>query len=124
MRARRLAWLGIATPRHREMTRFLRDVLGMQLEFETETTAELAFAAGDRVQVFGPGHRYYDFFRENAAGPVALFEVDDVHEAKAELERAGVELVGHVESDDDWAWLNFRGPDGHLYEVASTSASQ
>lgn len=96
-----------------------RDILGLRIEFEHETTVELAAERGDRVQVFGPGDPYYDFFRAHAAGPVALFEVDDVDAARRELEAAGIELVGPAEQDAEWTWIHFRGPDGNLYELAS-----
>jgi glyoxalase/bleomycin resistance protein/dioxygenase superfamily protein len=50
---------------------------------------------------------------------VPLLEVDDVHEARAELVAAGVEVVGEIERDSAWEWLSFRGPDGNLYELGS-----
>jgi hypothetical protein len=37
----------------------------------------------------------------------------------AELDRAGCALIGEIESDGRWEWLNFRAPDGNLYELAS-----
>ena len=119
MRVLRLAWLGVPTTEYDLMLRLLRDVLGMTVEFEEPATTELSTEVGDRVQLFAPGHRYYELFRANATGPVALFEVDDVHAARAELEVAGIELVGEPKSDSTWTWVNFRAPDGNLYELAS-----
>ena len=101
------------------MVAFLRDTLGMDVEFERATTAELSLANGDRVQLFAPGDPYHELFRSHGRGPVALFEVNDVGEARRELEDAGVEIVGSVESDDSWEWVNFVAPDGNLYELAS-----
>jgi catechol 2,3-dioxygenase-like lactoylglutathione lyase family enzyme len=51
--------------------------------------------------------------------PVAGFLVDDVPAARAELEAAGVELVGPIESSEDFVWQYFRAPDGNLYELTS-----
>jgi catechol 2,3-dioxygenase-like lactoylglutathione lyase family enzyme len=116
---RRLCWLGVRAERLEEMVEFLRDVLGLRVEFGEDTTAELALPSGDRVQVFGPGHRYHRFYAQHAQGPVALFEVDDVLGAREELAAAGVELVGGVEHDAEWEWLHFRAPDGNLYSLAS-----
>jgi hypothetical protein len=73
------------------------------------------------VQVFGPGHRYYDVF---GTGPVPPFEVDCVHAAVGDLERAGVELIGPIERDQPWEWANFRAPDRNLYEVASMRSAE
>jgi catechol 2,3-dioxygenase-like lactoylglutathione lyase family enzyme len=119
MQVRRLCWLGVRTEAHEPMVAFLQNVLGMRVEFEEETTVELSLPSGDRVQVFGPGDRYYDFFGEHVRGPVALFEVDDVHAAREELVAAGIELVGELERDSEWEWVNFRAPDGNLYALAS-----
>ena len=44
------------------MTVFLKDVLGLKLEFEADVTAEFSTEQGDRIQVFGPGHEYFDRF--------------------------------------------------------------
>lgn len=83
----------------------------------------LAVPGGDRVQVFGPGHPYFERFQ--GSGPVPLFEVDDVDLARRELEAAGIEVLGPTESDDMWRWINVRGPDGNRYELGSrTSTSQ
>jgi hypothetical protein len=81
-----IRWLGVPAERYDEMVAFLRDGLGLAVEFEEEGTTELSLANGDRVQVFAPGHRYYELF---GTGPVPLFEVDDVHAAVRELEQAG-----------------------------------
>ena len=66
-----------------------------------------------------PGDPYHAFFREQASGPVPLFEVDDVRAARRELEAAGIEIVGTAGRDSAWEWIHFRAPDGNLYELAS-----
>jgi catechol 2,3-dioxygenase-like lactoylglutathione lyase family enzyme len=112
-------WVGIPTDRYDAMVAFLRDVLGLRTRFEEATTAELETTEGDRVQVFAPGNRFHDFFGGPRGGPVPLFEVDDVHTARNELEAAGVEVIGPTEGDDEWEWIHVRAPDGNLYELAS-----
>jgi len=112
-------WVGIRTDNYREMVGFLRDVLGLTTNFEEPTTVELATTEGDQIQVMAPGDPYYEFFSEHATGPVPLFEVDDVHAARLELEAAGVEIVGEPGRDRNWEWIHFRAPDGNLYELAS-----
>lgn len=117
-------WVGIRTDRYDEMVAFLRDVLGLRTSFEEQTTVELETSEGDRVQVMAPGDRYYDLFGEHAHGPVPLFEVDDVHGARRELEEAGIEIVGSTEQDSAWEWIHVRAPDGNLYELASRRAER
>jgi len=119
MRVLRLCWLGIAAQQYEPMVHLLRDVMGLRVEFETPTTTEVSLPSGDRVQVFAPADRYFAFFREHANGVVALFEVDDVRAARDDLVSAEVPVIGEIERDENWEWLNFRGPDGNLYELAS-----
>jgi catechol 2,3-dioxygenase-like lactoylglutathione lyase family enzyme len=119
MEVRNVRWVGIRTDRYDEMVGFLRDVLGLKTNFEEPATIELETTEGDEVQVMAPGHPDYEFFGEHAKGPVPLFEVDDVHEARRELEAAGIELIGTTERDSSWEWIHVRAPDGNLYELAS-----
>ncbi len=119
MRVQRIAWLGVRTDAYEATVGFLRDVLGLRVAFQEPTTAELALPNDDRVQVFGPGDRCYELYAEHAVGPVVLFEVDDVEAATAELEAAGIELVGPPDSDGAWSWVHVRAPDGNLYAFAS-----
>jgi catechol 2,3-dioxygenase-like lactoylglutathione lyase family enzyme len=111
-----LRWVGIATAQPEAMVGFMRDTLGMRVEFAEPTTTELSLRNGDRVQVFGPGNAYHDQYRSQ--GIVPLFELDDVHAARRELEEAGVE-VGELKSDAAWEWVDVRGPDGRLYVLAT-----
>jgi catechol 2,3-dioxygenase-like lactoylglutathione lyase family enzyme len=123
MRVLRLCWLGIPAREYEPMVHLLRDTMGLRVEFEEPTTTELSLPSGDRVQVFAPGDPYFDFFGTHASGPVALFEVDAIRAAHAELVAAGVEIIGAIEQDSNWEWLHFRAPDGNLYELASRRSS-
>ena len=119
MNVRNVRWVGIATHEYEAMVGFFRDVLGLQTNFEEPTTIEFETSERDEIQLMAPGDRYYDFFREHAAGPVPLFEVDNVAEARRELEAAGVEIIGPSERDRSWEWIHVRAPDGTLFELAS-----
>jgi predicted enzyme related to lactoylglutathione lyase len=123
VRVLRLAWLGVPTAEYAAMVDFFENVFGMTVEFRTATSTELSTESDDRVQVFGPSDPYYERFRRNALGPVALFEVDDVHNAARELEGAGVQLLGPLQSDEQWMWVDVRAPDGSIYELASRRVS-
>jgi catechol 2,3-dioxygenase-like lactoylglutathione lyase family enzyme len=107
------------TTNYDAMLSFLRDTMGLRLTYEEPTTAEFSTGEGDEIQVMAPGDPYFEFFTAQANGPVPLFEVDDVHRARLELEAAGVEIVGREGRDSRWEWIHFRAPDGNLYEVAS-----
>jgi catechol 2,3-dioxygenase-like lactoylglutathione lyase family enzyme len=116
---RNIRWVGVATDRYDEMVTFLRDVLGLRTDLDEGSTIELMTIEGDAFQVMGPGDPYHDFFGTHATGPVPLFEVDDVHAAREELEAAGMQIVGATGRDRRWEWIHVRAPDGNLYEFAS-----
>jgi len=109
VRVLNIRWLGVPTDDLAATRAFFESVLGLRVRFEEPGTVELVTAEDDRVQLFAgrPG------------APVPLFEVDDVDAARLELEAAGIELVGDVERDSEWAYFAFRGPDGNVYELAS-----
>jgi predicted enzyme related to lactoylglutathione lyase len=123
MRVKGLVWLGVPTERYRATVDFFANVLGLRVEFDHGTTTELSATNGDRVQLFSPEDGYFEFFRTQGCRVVPLFEVDDLDEARAELSRAGVDVIGACESDSAWTWIHVRGPDGNLYELAARRSS-
>jgi predicted enzyme related to lactoylglutathione lyase len=119
MKVRGLVWLGIPVEDYASAVRFFAGTLGLELAFEEASTIELSAENGDKVQLFGQGHRHFDFCRRHSTAIVPLFEVDDLDQARAELASSGAELLGGPGSDDVWTWLNFRGPDGNVFSLGS-----
>jgi hypothetical protein len=115
MRVLRLCWLGISAREYERMVELVRGVLDLKVVFEEPDTIELSTEDDDRIQVFAPGHEYFDF----APAPVVMFEVDDLAGARTELLAAGVDLVGDVGRDGQWEWQHFRAPDGHVYSLGA-----
>ena len=110
-----IVWLGTRTERFEEMRAFLALATGREPWLERPGFAVFDLPDGDRVEVFGPGGD-----QPPRDAPVAGFLVDDVDEARTQLESAGIEFVGDVaRADDGNAWAHFRAPDGHLYELTS-----
>jgi catechol 2,3-dioxygenase-like lactoylglutathione lyase family enzyme len=122
MEVRNIRWVGVPTRNYLAMVTFLQTVLGLEVNFRDQTTVEFSTSEGDQIQVMAPGDVYYDFFTSYATGPVPLFEVDDVHHARRELEEAGAEVIGATARDSNWEWIHFRAPDGNLYELGSRLA--
>lgn len=119
MEVRNIRWVGIRGRDHDAMVGFLRQVLALRVNFCEPATTEFSTVEGDEIQVIAPGDACCDFFTGHAAGPVPLFEVDDVPNARRELEEAGIEVIGATGRDSGWEWIHFRAPDGNLYELAS-----
>ena|ERR671912_3047528 len=117
MKARGLVWLGTRTQTFDETVRFFGDTLGMRKSHEEPDFTVFRLPNGDTVEVFGSSDTEHEHFD---AGPVAGFLVDDVREARADLEADGISLLSPVqESDDGAAWSHFRGPDGKVYEITT-----
>ena len=121
MKARGLVWLGTRTRNYDDTVRFFGDTLGLRKSYKEPDFTVFRLPNGDTVEVFGPGDTGHEHFD---TGPVAGFLVDDVREARADLEAAGISFLGPVhESGVGAAWSHFRGPDGDVYEV-TTPAKQ
>ncbi|HEV2310569.1 MAG TPA: VOC family protein [Acidimicrobiia bacterium] len=116
MEPRGIVWAGTRTTAYAAMTTFAGDTLGLRVVEETDGMTVYELADGDRFEVFdatgAEGASYFD-------APVVGFLVDDVAAAAAELEAAGVELLGPVADVGESAWAHFRAPDGHVYELAA-----
>jgi catechol 2,3-dioxygenase-like lactoylglutathione lyase family enzyme len=112
-----IRWLGVPTQRYAETVAFAQDVLGLTPAFEQEDFAVFAAENGDVLEVFGPkgiadGHEFM-------VAPVAGFEVENVAEARLEMEAKHVRFIGPVHEGATSAWSHFYGPDGHVYEITA-----
>lgn len=123
MQVKRLAWLGTRTEKFDETTAFFRDVLGIPLFHEEPGFAMLQLPGAERdfVEVFASDN---SFAASYSTGPVVGLLVDDVEQARAELDAAGVELLGPtqwLQSMDGYGWFHVRGPDGNVYAILQDS---
>jgi catechol 2,3-dioxygenase-like lactoylglutathione lyase family enzyme len=91
MKARGLVWLGTRTRNFDDTVRFFGDTLCLRTVHEEPDFAVFRLPNGDKVEVFGPGDEEHEHFDK---GPVAGFLVDDVREACADLEAAGIAFIG------------------------------
>jgi hypothetical protein len=114
MRVKGLAWLGILADAYAAAVRFFGEILGLEVAFDAGNAVELAAGNGDRIQLFGPAHRSFEFYRSYGASTVPLLEVDDLDPTSAELADGGAELLGEPESDGTWTWLTFRVLEGNI----------
>ncbi len=107
-------WLGVETPRYEEMVRFVRRILSLKVIFEGKfgdaETTEFECRNGTRFQVTRGSQ---------PVGPSPLFEVDDLAQARREIEAAGIEILGDNEGDGTWKWFCVRAPDRNTYEIGT-----
>ena len=115
MKVRGIRWLGSPTARFAEMRDFVRDVLRLELQSEDDDFAVFHADNGDTFEVFGPKA----IANEHAfmVAPVPGFWVDDVPQARREMESKGVRFIGPVHRGTTSSWSHFYAPDGHIYEL-------
>ncbi len=117
-RVRGIVSAGVSTDRYEESVRFFRDVLGVPFAEE----AQFAWARmpnTSMLEVFRPEHPNGADF---TTGPVVEFLVDDLEAAVAELQEAGVELLGGIEGSRGDGGVHFRAPDGNVYGLVNGHA--
>lgn len=118
MRVKGLAWLGLRTTRFNETVKFLRDVMGMEQIREEAQIAGFRLMDGSEMEVYRPEEEFHSFF---TTGSVVAFLVDDVDEARAEMEAAGIEFLGPIQRAGNTSWNHFKAPDGTVFEILSKS---
>jgi catechol 2,3-dioxygenase-like lactoylglutathione lyase family enzyme len=109
-----LGWSGTRTDRAEALARFYQHVLGLRLVHTEPHFWVFELPDGNHVEVFGqhyPGKEHF------TTGPVVGFTVTDLPQAVAELRQAGIELLG----EPGPTWQHFRGPDGNVYELVSST---
>jgi catechol 2,3-dioxygenase-like lactoylglutathione lyase family enzyme len=117
VKAKGLVWLGTRTRKFDDMVGFVGGALGLTTVHEEPDFAVFRLPNGESVEVFGPGDREHEHFD---TGPVVGFLVDNVVEARADLEATGITFIGPVhEADDGGSWSHFTGPDGNVYEITA-----
>lgn len=105
-----LGWVGTRTSDAEQLARFYESVLGLPLVHTEPDFWVFELPGGRHVEVFGTDYAGKEHF---STGPVVGFSVHDLPGAVAELEAAGVELLG----EPGPTWQQFRGPDGNVYEL-------
>jgi catechol 2,3-dioxygenase-like lactoylglutathione lyase family enzyme len=113
----RYSWCGMQVPAFQPALEFFTEILGMRL-IKLDASRDLAIwvlPTGQGFEIFGPGHgnpRRWQW-------PVISFDVENVREARAELESKGVEFTTDIlGAPGGRVWTFFSDPDGYLYEIS------
>lgn len=105
-----LVFAGSATEHRAEMTRFLRDTLGLAAAEDDGVEADLfELPDGARFAVADPGGM-------GETSRSVGFLVESLEAAIATLRAAGVD-VGEPAENERHRYVHFRAPDGELYEL-------
>jgi catechol 2,3-dioxygenase-like lactoylglutathione lyase family enzyme len=114
MKVKGVVWLGTRTPKYEVMVAFFKEITGLSPAYQSADFTMFELPDGDRLEVFGADSPESEFMTH----PVAGFLVDDIAEARSELEAKGIEFIGNIEhAPKGYAWTHFRAPDGFVYEL-------
>jgi predicted enzyme related to lactoylglutathione lyase len=119
MRVLGVVWVGTRTEAFDETVAFFRDVLGLPLKELEPDFGWSRMPDSSQFEVFGPSDEEHRHF---STGPVPEFLVDDLPAALAELQAAGVEILGEPKVGGTEGWLHFRAPDGNVYGLTAASS--
>ncbi len=120
MKVKGISWVGVGTDAFERTLDFFTTVLNLETRVvDPRGVAMLKVGEGQILELFGPGTGG----RALTSPPVIAFEVDDVAAARAELITKDVEVIGEVGAWNGFEWLDFCGPDDHIYAVKKTPPS-
>lgn len=112
MRINGITFVGTRTDARPAMAAFVRDVLGL---------APGEPAAGMDADVFdlpdGSSFAVAPGVPPDEEDRTVGFSVDDIDEARAALDAAGLWVDDEIAVNERFRYLHFRAPDGHLYEL-------
>jgi catechol 2,3-dioxygenase-like lactoylglutathione lyase family enzyme len=115
-------WILAPTARFQDSLAFFRDVMGLPVvevgvpvvDTQFSRFAQVKLPNGVVLEIVEPKDAVSQLYR----APVVSITVDDVVQAKRELEEQQVEFVAPVfDTQEGWGWTYFRAPDGSVYQL-------
>ena len=117
-----IKWVATCTENFEATVAFFRDVIGLEVAQEGMPVIDIQFARYAMIHM--PNDVMFEILEPTETvrglygGPVVSFTVDDLDEARREMEAKQVEFVTPVIDDKTaWRWIYFRAPDGNIYQI-------
>ena len=114
-----IVWLGVRTKKFDELVDFYQNKMGLPVVHEALGFRALDLPNGDRIEIFSEDYKstHGNDYKHFSTGPVVGFLVDDIEEAKTEMESEGIEFLGSISEGKNSKWAHFRGVDDNIYEL-------
>ena len=115
-------WIITCTTNFEQTVAFFRDVLGLAVTAEGVPTTDIQFTryaqitmpTGGVLEIVEPVAEVQHVY----TAPIVSLTVDDVTQARRELEERQIAFVSPIfRTKDGWAWTYFRAPDGNVYQL-------
>jgi predicted enzyme related to lactoylglutathione lyase len=115
-------WICTCTTNFNETVAFFSNVMGLPVTEEgvpvTDTQftryAQITMPNGVVLEILEPGEAVRQLYK----APIVSITVDDVAQARRELEGHEVEFLTPIfDTRRGWGWTYFRAPDGNVYQI-------
>ena len=115
-------WIISCTENFGETVAFFRDVIGLDFKESGVPATDTQFT--DFAQFEMPNGIVLEVVKPNASvrqlykAPILSISVDDVGQARREMESKQIEFVAPTFNDTHgWGWTYFRALDGNIYQI-------
>ena len=114
-----IVWLGVRTNKFNELLDFYQNKMGLHVAHEAPGFRALDLPNGDRIEIFSEDYKstHGNDYSHFSTGPVAGFLVDDIDQAKTEMEAEGIVFMGAISEGNHSKWAHFKGVDDNIYEL-------
>ena len=114
-----IVWLGVRTKKFNELVDFYQNKMGLTVTHEAPGFTALDLPNGDRLEIFSEDYKstHGNDYNHFSTGPVAGFLVDDINQAKTEMEAEGILFMGTISEGNRSKWVHFKGVDDNIYEL-------
>jgi catechol 2,3-dioxygenase-like lactoylglutathione lyase family enzyme len=117
-----IKWIGTCTTNFDETVAFFANVMGLPVtqkgvavvDTQFARYAQIAMPNGVVLEVLEPSEAVRQLYK----APIVSITVDDVAQARRELEGRKIEFLTPIfDTKQGWAWTYFRAPDGNIYQI-------
>ena len=117
-----ISWVITCTSNFEQTVAFFRKAMGLAIteagvpvtDTQFSRYAQMKMPNGVVLEIVEP----VEAVRQLYDAPIVSFTVDDVAQARRELEGLGTEFVAPIfNTKDGWGWTYFRAPDGNVYQI-------
>ena len=117
-----IRWILTCTTNFDETVAFFRDVMGLAITEEGIPVTDTQFSHyalvkmpnGVVLEIVKPGETFRDLYK----APIVSITVDDVAQARREMENRQVDFATPIfDTKQGWGWTYFRAPDGNVYQI-------
>ena len=116
-------WAGVVFANYQAARSFFSETLGLQpgLVNQKRQYCQFLLPSGQIVEMYNAEKRQSSPRFQYGGGFSLGFDVDDLPRARRQMQAQGVEFITGIETWHEEAWTLFRGPEGRILQIQSSS---